>query len=158
MTGSSWFVDKWLVYFILAVTGSLTVRCLSSLLKSIDVSTNSSAIQLPTFWVRLRQHFCGYGAIQDENNDYWHPFVLGVLELLALPILMSTGLWTLVGGWVAFKGLTQWRFWTERRSPFNRFLICNMAMLLWGLLVMTQHVHVPTVPPKAAQPAAAADR
>lgn len=116
---------------------SLALRLVSSSLKAIDTFRRPDDPQdIPPFPRRFWENFRGYGAFPADNNDYWHPFILGSIELAALPVLMATGFWPAVGAWVGFKVLGNWRVWTERRCPYNRFLICTALMLIFAAGVL----------------------
>jgi hypothetical protein len=138
----SWAIEAPALYVSLAALGSFAVRLLSCTLKAMDTFTGDSAKAPRGFRSRFWVSFRGFGSNPLENDDYWHPFVLGCMELVALPVLMVMGAWNFVGAWVAFKALGNWKVWTERRSPFNRFLICNLAMLLLSFLLLSRLVHV----------------
>ena len=79
--------------------------------------------------------FCGamIGWVDRHNRDekiicvkgqyFLSSFVLGLMELLAFPILFATSLVTVIGVWIGFKAVAQWSTWKEQRFTFNRFLL-----------------------------------
>jgi hypothetical protein len=64
-----------------------------------------------------------------QSPDYWLNTVLGLLELVAFPILMAAGAWVPVGAWITLKTVAQWDVWKKNRTTFNRFLIGNALVL-----------------------------
>jgi len=68
------------------------------------------------------------------HSDYWLPSILGFLELASYPPLIATGQWTIIGAWIAFKTVAQWRTWNEDRITFNRYLIGNALIVLFSFL------------------------
>lgn len=94
-----------------------------------------------SFHMQFVKSFVGIGP--DPNKvDYWHPFVLGCIESPCYPILMATGAWMVIGAWLGFKTLAQWKYWTDFRPAFNRFLICNALVLILSLLIMVRFVKI----------------
>jgi hypothetical protein len=81
-----------------------------------------------------------------DKSDYWYNFWLGLLEILSYPILMVTGSWTIIGAWIGFKAVAQWKAWNENRAPFQRFLIGNALVVLVSFLVMTRFVKDTSLP------------
>ena len=75
------------------------------------------------------------GVREPDDNDYCFPFFLGVLEFAIYPVLMATEYWTFIGAWLGFKGVSQWKRWSDKRSVFNRFLIGNAIFLLISYLL-----------------------
>jgi hypothetical protein len=120
---NSWDFDS--LYLLYAAIASMLIRATSSALKAMDSNNNSTK-----FHKRFYRAFSGYGNEKLEDNDYWHPYILGFLEIATLPPLLTMGLWQAICGWIALKSVPQWKIWCERRSPFNRFLICNLLMLI----------------------------
>jgi hypothetical protein len=57
------------------------------------------------------------------------PSIVGTLELIAYPILMRAGAWTVIGAWLAFKTAAQWDAWKQGRAAYNQFLIGNALVL-----------------------------
>jgi hypothetical protein len=78
--------------------------------------------------------------------DYWHPFIIGTLELLAYPIILKTGNVNVVGAWLGLKTLAQWKVWGENRVHFNRFLIGNALVLIVSALVLAPLVIIENKP------------
>lgn len=136
----SWHIQRFLAYAGVVVLGSLFVRLILAALKAFE----SSAGSRPRFCREFCKCFIGSGSKDKTHSDYWHPFILGLFELSAYPVLMATGNWTFIGAWLAFKTLAQWKRWEEKRSAFNRFLIGNLLVLFLSLLWLTRFVAVTT--------------
>ena len=65
------------------------------------------------------------GEVEHKRSEYGFVFLLGTLELLVYPILITTGAWLVIGAWISLKSLAQWNVWTTQRAIFNLFLIGN---------------------------------
>ncbi len=133
-----WNVDCLVPYLALVILCSLAVRLVSCTMKALEERLKAGH----PFWVSFLHAFRGVGARCTEDDDYWHPFILGVLEFGAYPILMVTGNWAFIGAWLAFKTVARWRRWSRTRAPYNRFLIGNALVLLLSFLVLTHLVRL----------------
>jgi hypothetical protein len=82
------------------------------------------------------------GQIPDwqKFSDYWYPFIIGAFELLFYPVLMVTGSWAAIGGWIALKTISQWGVWSTDRAVFNLFLIGTLANLSIAFFFLTRFV------------------
>ncbi len=134
---NSWTINNIPAFLFLVLILSLFIRVISCLLRAIEnkSSTNSS------FRAEFVESFLGIGP-DSKKVDYWHAFLLGCLEFSCYPILMATNAWTVIGAWLGFKTLAQWKHWTDYRPAFNRFLICNALVLILSLLIMVRFVKV----------------
>ena len=114
----------------------IAIRCVSSFLKAFEIVASKRGIGFwKQFWVAFRGYGCSFIKLSDDDrwrpsNDYWQPFVLGVLELVVFPVLMATEHWSYVGAWLGFKTLAQAVRWNEDRGVFNRFLIGSALIIL----------------------------
>ena len=133
----TWQVESVLGYSVRVVLASLLVRIVIAALKAA-----TSCERAHGFPDELWRCFRGFGLREDTLVDHWHPFVLGLFELSAYPVLMVTGHWSFIGAWLAFKTIAQWKRWTEERTSFNRFLIGNALVLFLSLLWLTRFVTV----------------
>lgn len=125
-------------FLLFAFLLSLLVRVISVLLRATELA---SASKDNKFFELLWKSFLGFGD-DPTKYDYWHPFILGWLEFTIYPVLMVTGTWTVIGAWLGFKTLAQWKHWSEHRPAFNRFLICNVLVVVLSLLLMAKLVKV----------------
>ena len=73
------------------------------------------------------------------------PTILGTLELLAYPVLMSVQAWPVIGAWLGFKTLAQWDAWKQGRAQYNQFLIGN-ALVVMLSFVLAHLVRVNVTP------------
>lgn len=120
-------LPSWQCYIAFALIASLGVRVLLAILKKFEGES---------FWKSIG----GVGAKEKNNDDYWHPFILGFLEFISYPILMVTNHWYIIGAWLSFKTLAQWERWSKERKVFNRFLIGNVIVLILSLLWLTSYI------------------
>ena len=87
------------------------------------------------FWWNFRKDFCGYNHPFAGLHDYWHPSILGSLELFSYPILLHMDRWEAVAGWLAFKTFSRRESWSSNRAVYNRFLIGNAMILIAAFLL-----------------------
>jgi hypothetical protein len=78
-----------------------------------------------------------------ERSDFLSSFVLGLMELLAFPILFATSLVTVIGVWIGFKAVAQWSTWKEQRFTFNRFLLGNVLVVMLSYALLWFYVNCP---------------
>lgn len=142
---TSWWIQNKYLYFFLVFIGSLGLRTIACLLKSIHLEGFSKKV-----WKEFIIQFKGQRNIKEDHSeggeghirkgDYWFPMIIGLIELSCFPILMITKNWTIIGAWLAFKVLPHWKVWSEDRSTFNRFLIGQGLQLIYAAIVLTQFV------------------
>lgn len=107
-----------------------TVRIILSLVKAVEVERFS----LSVIWKRFGSSLGGFSSSSDLR-DYWHPFVLGVIEIFAYSTLMRVGFWSPIGAWIGLKTLVHWNKWSEQRRYYTRFLIGNALVLIASALL-----------------------
>ena|SRR2546422_2823386 len=146
---SGTLVDGWHVglrFFLAALSLTLGVRAFMSSLRAFEKPVGNP------YWSTLVTLFRGSGVASTQRDtpslvpDYWHPFILGSLEMLSYPVLIRTDNLHLVGAWLAFKCLAQWKAWSDRRVAFNRFLIGNALVLLCSVLILAPMVQIDVKP------------
>lgn len=103
----TWHIANWSRYIALALTLELLIRAFIATLFSFKLAHNWRArIDV------LKRTYLGVEPIEpstDLQPDYWTVAILGFLELLAYPVLISTNAWTVIGAWLAFKTVPHWR-------------------------------------------------
>lgn len=134
LTGA-WQIDKPVVFVASVFLACFAVRMLLAFMKTLESCGSMSALGS-----EFRKCLRGRGSKDPQNDDYWHPFILGLFELSAFPVLMVTEHWTFIGAWLAFKTLSQWKTWEDKRKAFNRFLIGNALVLFLSLLWLSRYV------------------
>jgi len=131
-----WVIDRPLCYFVLVVLFGLMIRCVSSFQKAFEIIASKRGVGFwKQFWAAFRGYRSPFIKLSDDDrwqpsNDYWQPFILGVLELMVFPVLIATEHWNYVGAWLGFKTLAQAVRWNEDRGVFNRFLIGSALVIL----------------------------
>ena len=125
-----------LTYLSVATLASLLVRVLAAAMQAAAASDAAGT----AFHRRFLDLFKGYGSADTASNDYWHPFVLGVFEILVYPVLIAGAHEEYIGAWLGLKTLPQWGLWTTDRARYNRFLIGNAAVLLISYWVASRFV------------------
>jgi hypothetical protein len=126
-------------YLLYAIALGLVVRVFMAGLRAIE--RPSSKPYFPTMFAQI----LGRGS-HNLVADYWYPFIIGTLELLAYPIILKTGNLNVVGAWLGLKTLAQWKVWGENRVYFNRFLIGNAIVLIISALVLAPLVIIENKP------------
>lgn len=113
------FTRPAVAYVAAAAVGSLLVRVVGAVLRAAESPEH--------FYSTFKAALLGYGASPAANhtNDFLQTYVLGVLELCIYPVFLIIGKPEFVGAWIGLKVVPQWKFWTEHRHIYNRFLILN---------------------------------
>jgi len=116
-------------YFVYCILVSVILRVLLCLLKARGIQAGehlrgSGTNEYKEFWKAFWIAFRGFGGGRIE--DLWLPYVLGVGELAAYPILLVSDRLEIIGGWLALKTAGQWKVWEDSRTAFNRFLVLNV--------------------------------
>jgi hypothetical protein len=123
-------VWRYLLYCFLA---SLMLRFIVCLFKARGIqgrehlTKDGDKNEYREFWKAYLIAFRGVGGGRIE--DLWLPYLLGVCELAAYPVLFAFDRFEIVGGWLVLKVAGSWRVWEDLRTPFNRFLFLNVLNL-----------------------------
>ena len=145
------------LYFVSAVFGSLFVRLVSATTKAWRAHATSSEVDFRAAWNGIFMG-CGYEApyqnaeqtynrdkeedgddtqvraLPKENkrdDDYWLPYLLGLMELLAYPMLMVSNLPEFIGAWLVFKIVHRMRYAPGTdRGLYNSFLVANAMIIV----------------------------
>ena len=65
-----------------------------------------------------------------NENDYFQPFIVGLLELLVYPALLAAGKPEYVAAWLGFKVVPRLGAWSTHRETYQRFLIGNALVVV----------------------------
>jgi hypothetical protein len=120
-------------YVLYCLVASLILRLISCLFKARGIqgrehlTKDHDKNEYTEFWKAYLIAFRGVGGGRIE--DLWLPYLLGVCELAAYPVLFAFDRFEVVGGWLILKVAGSWRVWTDLRTPFNRFLFLNLLIL-----------------------------
>ncbi len=136
----------WCLYIFISGLGSLFVRFINSIWRTFESND-------PSF-KKFKTIFGGFSAWttfeeqRDEkedkikrvekpgSKDYWQPFFIGWLELLAYPVLLVDGKVSFIGAWLAFKTVHRWSYAPGiNRGFYNRYLISNALILIGSFLL-----------------------
>lgn len=91
--------------------------------------TLSSLIAVFVRYLRSRE-----GRASAKPGDFLYPWILGVLELAAYPVLIRRDMYEGIAAWLVLKTVAQWRGWEDRRT-YNRFLIGNGFVLIFAWFI-----------------------
>lgn len=130
-----WDYHYW--FFLLIPLLALCVRFAMSMLRAWELSFKKD----DKFRVLLCKSLRGIqyrpdGRIDEIQSDYLFTAIIGLFEIGAYPVLMVTGAWSVIGAWIAFKAVAQWKRWTEDRTTFIRFLIGTQLTLAAALIIV----------------------
>ena len=75
-----------------------------------------------------------------NEGDYWLPYLVGVAELLAYPILFRFDQVGVIGGWIALKTVGNWGVWRKRRNSFYNFLWGNILTIGFSYFLMIRFI------------------
>ena len=89
----------------------------------------SSLIAVVMRYLRSRE-----GRESAEPGDFLYPWILGVLELAAYPVLIRRDMYGGIAAWLVLKTVAQWKGWEDRRT-YNRFLIGNGLVLIFSWFI-----------------------
>src|SRR5262249_36843457 len=129
----TWELNPAWAYSLAVLFLALFTRLILALLRGVEFWAQDQDHK--GFWQHVFRYFRGLDP-NPEKGDYWVPFILGLLEALAYPVLMVTENWMLVGAWITLKTLAQWEKWKEKRPVFNRFLVGNAVILIGAYVVV----------------------
>lgn len=89
-------------------------------------------------WFEAFYHSFLSNAGHSKIDDYWIPSVIGAIELFVFPFLMVEGAWQIIGAWLVIKTASIWAKWNNLRTPYNRFLLGNLLVLVSSLFLLTR--------------------
>jgi hypothetical protein len=139
---NGWSVaPHWFPYLLIGFLLQFAIRVILSVLSAVAMTHRSQENFGINFLLSLRGYHPN-GSDSDRISDYWFPFILGLIELYSFPVLMATGAWTVIGAWLGFKTVAQWKRWGDDRITFNRFLIGNALVVLSSLMVLVPYVRI----------------
>jgi hypothetical protein len=145
-----WHIAPLWKYLLLGFLLQALMRVVMSALGAIELTyTPGDAPRLP-YRVNFRRNLRGLhpNDRKGQKSDLWIATILGLLELWSYPVLMATGAWTVIGAWLGFKTVAQWRTWQENRFSYNRYLLGNALVVILSLIVLVPFVT--TTPPACA--------
>jgi hypothetical protein len=135
-------------YVCCAIAIAVAIRLFMSLLRVVEernpprFKANGDPVQarsnLSNRWADYWLDFSGFHP-NDSQRDYLLPAILGCIELVAFPVLLVSSHWDVIGAWIGFKALAQWRTWTENRNTYNRFLIGNALVVIASWYLCLRH-------------------
>ena len=122
---------SWL-YYLFTLLSALFVRGVVSVWRGLEIDSK--------FTKKICRIFKGIGCQVWEGckpkkiaADYWMGFVLGLLELLAYPLLLRTNHPALIGAWLVFKTAHRWSYAPrQERGTYNRYLVGNALILVFS--------------------------
>jgi hypothetical protein len=138
LTGG-WQIRGVFQYLLLVILCQFAIRLLSSVLRAIELQSESES-----FLTLAKYNFLGIHPKDNEKirSDFWFSSILGLLELGTFPILMAVGAWNVIGAWIGLKTVAQWNHWKDNRASFNRYLIGNALVVIVSLLILVPYIIV----------------
>ena len=123
----------------------LSVLIYQFFIRSILIALKTGSIRMEkegrwkTFWdLFLNRRKVKNGASrgdEHEENDYFLPVCLGMIEMLFFPVFIALGRWDFIGAWIGIKTAAQWRQWRMSRPSYMRFLIGNALVVLASIFL-----------------------
>lgn len=122
-----------------------------------DVEKGRERFQQPgrywTFWQAFWECFKGFGK-HKAHADLWLNFIIGFCEVAAYPVLLRSGFYSIIGGWLLIRAAVAWGGWSISRTSYNRHLLnilLELAVAYFWLqryIVIVDQVHVsrPLIP------------
>ena len=134
-------VFRYLFYCFLT---SLIIRAISCLFKARGIqgrehlTKEGDKNEYGEYWRAYWIAFKGFGGGRIE--DLWLPYLLGVCELAAYPVLLTFDRFEIIGGWLVLKVAGSWKVWEDLRTPFNRFLFLNVLNVAIAYFWLSRYV------------------
>lgn len=143
---SGWTIEQPFGYVFLVFFFALLVRAIVCWLRALELKywvpeedndTRRSDLRSQGLLSLFLVCFCGFGTNGNRvYADMWFPFLIGLFELAAFPVLLTIGAWQAIAAWLGFKAIAPWQYWQTNRHAFNRFLIGNAIILLFSALFL----------------------
>ncbi len=133
---------SWRCFVVWALAATIVIRVVTSFLRTLrerhEAQVAVPPMPTPLSLSFLRDFLFDLGGFHPtpDRSDYLLTFLLGTLELVVYPILLlaQNGAYV-IGAWLSFKALAQWRGWTESRNSFNHFLLINAVVVVVSYLL-----------------------
>src|SRR5262249_47892648 len=119
-------------YGLAALGLQILVRVILSYFSTEQILLTAREVpRLRLFWWCLKGRF-PFGTPQAKDSDLLAPAFLGLIETLAYPMLLAIkdGGTGVIGAWIGFKAVAQWKRWADDRTSFQRFLLGNALVVL----------------------------
>jgi hypothetical protein len=137
---NGWNVHVDHLYFVWAVVLTLVIRLGMSFHNAwgywYSKRKKDLGVGQISYCEAFKRFFLGVNPDDVDRSDYWLPTFLGFLELLSYPVLLKIELWSVIGAWIGFKTVAQWRVWSESRTQFNLYLAGNALAIMASVLVL----------------------
>lgn len=133
-------------YVVLCVVGSLVVRAINCIFKAfaildgehLAVGETNDFRGFDGFWKAFGVGFIGF--VHPSIRDLWLPFLIGVAELAAYPVLFFRNDLLVIGGWIIVKTAGSWGVWARSRTAYNRFLFGNVLIIAISYLWLSRYI------------------
>ncbi|MEA4976257.1 MAG: hypothetical protein VB046_11020 [Paludibacter sp.] len=136
-------INNWICYLTTGLLLSLICRLINSSLKAIEVYHDENVhYEKRNYFIILRCIFLGVVKQNSHYSDYWFNFILGTIEILVYPILLKLNAIIIIGAWLGFKTLAQWKIWEDKRLVFNRFLIGNALVVILSYWILRPMINL----------------
>jgi len=127
----AWEIHHYVCYIAVAVLLAIAMRLLMAYFRALAVVRRDYPEAGPENMIYGRwlafQEIVWSRTLMKEHADLWLPFLIGLAEFLAYPILIRLDAYVLIGGWLAIKSAGNWGGWRISRTSYNRFLVANIS-------------------------------
>jgi hypothetical protein len=129
-------------YFISALSASLVIRLILCLFRAGMPKGGSDDEEKEWREKTFGERYCiAFGGCDFKTGDRWLPYILGVAEFVAYPILFHFQQVTVIGGWIALKTAGNWAVWRKNRPSFYNFLFGNILAIFVSYIFMTSLIN-----------------
>lgn len=129
----AWEIHHYICYVAVAVLLAIAMRLLMAYFRALAVIRRDYPEAGPENMIYGRRlafkEIVWSCTLMKEHADLWLPFLIGLAEFLAYPILIRLDAFVLIGGWLAIKSAGNWGGWRISRTSYNRFLVANILNL-----------------------------
>lgn len=94
-----------------------------------------------TFGYAFWECFKGFGR-HKAHSDLWLNFIVGLFEVAAYPVLLKTGFYSIIGGWLLIRAAVAWGGWSISRTSYNRHLLNILLELTVSYFWLAHYVRV----------------
>jgi hypothetical protein len=126
-------------YIIFAILFALFIRFLLCIFKTLAHKKGETDLNEEkgndAFWTLFLKSFFSNSRLV-EVDDYFLPTLIGVSELIIIPILFEGGQINILAGWLGLKALGEWGT-KNKRTAYNRFIFGNILSLTFSYILWT---------------------
>lgn len=133
-------------FIIKIIIVAFLMRILMNIFKATAIRQGEADSEKKKFsnwsrWQAFWRSFCSWA--HDKNiDDYYLPFIIGIIEMIIYSFLILLGEFTFIGILVGLKTAVQWGKWQETRTAYNRFLLGNLLVIAASIFLAASELQM----------------